>query len=68
MFVTQTNHYYIASMSLKLVQSEVTKHSNYTLSFTSKLIIYLNECTLSKVHYVEKAKTAFKIRINDLER
>ena len=35
---TQINHYYVASRSLTQVSSEVAKHSNYTLYFTSSTV------------------------------
>lgn len=35
---TQINYYYVASRSLTQVSSEVTKHSNYTLYFTSSTV------------------------------
>ena len=37
-FVTQVNHRYVASSSLTLVHSEVTKHSNYTPYFTNSTV------------------------------
>ena len=60
---TQANHHFVASRSLTPVHSKVTKHSKlYTifhkLNCKSKFIIYLMECTLCKVLYVEKAETA----------
>ena len=60
---TQANHHFVASRSLTPVHSKVTKHSKlYTifhkLNCKSKFIIYLMECTLRKVLYVEKAETA----------
>ena len=35
---TQINYYYVVSRSLTQVSSEVTKHSNYTLYFTSSTV------------------------------
>ena len=59
------NHYYVASRSLTLAHSEVTKHSNFSLyyaSLTVKINSSFTKCALWKVNTKNKDTLKFRLK------